>query len=150
MKNKTMKLIRIFAPIIIGTLIGFLIKNNLNGNLYQKPPFYPPQILFPIAWSLIYLLMGIAYFLYRNKSNDKETNLSYYQNLILNFGWPILFFIFKLYFVSIFWIILLDISTILLMKKYYSSNKISAYLLIPYLLWLSWATYLNIALVILN
>lgn len=150
MKNKIIKALHLFLPIIIGFLVGWITKGNFNSQLYIQPPLFPPKIVFPIAWSIIYLFIGLSYMLYRYNYQNKETIIGYYQNLFLNFMWPILFFSLKLFLISTFWIIILDISTILLTKKYYAENKLSAYLLIPYNLWLGFATYLTIAFYILN
>lgn len=150
MKEKIIKIIRLLLPIVIGFIVGYFTRKSFNANLYNKPLLYPPKALFPIAWIIIYLLIGLSYLLYRNKYNNKNVINAYYLNLILNFTWPILFFGFNWWFISVIFIILLDISTILLMIKYYQESKISTYLLIPYLIWLLFATYLNISFIILN
>ena len=127
----------IFLPIILGSLIGLFTSNFTDYNTLIKPPLAPPKILFPIVWSIIYLLMGIAYFIY--KKNNEETNYIYYIQLIL-----------KWKFISVLWIILLDILIILTMKTFKQTSKISYYLFIPYLIWCIYATYLTIGIFILN
>ena len=138
----------ILLPIILGSLVGFLIKDYMDYQMLLKPPFSPPKIVFPIAWSIIYLLMGLAYFFYKRKIDDK--NYIYYIQLIVNLFWSIIFFVFKWRFVSILWIVLLDILVILTMKKFKEYSKVSVYLFIPYLLWILFATYLTIGIFILN
>ena len=138
----------ILLPIILGSLVGFLIKDYMDYQMLLKPPFSPPKIVFPIAWSIIYLLMGLAYFFYKRKTDDK--NYIYYIQLIVNLFWSIIFFVFKWRFVSILWIVLLDILVILTMKKFKEYSKVSVYLFIPYLLWILFATYLTIGIFILN
>lgn len=138
----------IFLPIILGSLIGLLTSNFTDYNALIKPPLAPPKILFPIIWSIIYLLMGIAYFIY--KKNNDETNYIYYIQLTVNLLWSIIFFVLKWKFISVIWIILVDILIILTMKTFKKTSKISYYLFIPYLIWCIFATYLTIGIFILN
>lgn len=139
----------LFLPIILGGLVGWLISGNIDYEVLVKPPFAPPKILFPIAWSIIYILMGIAYFIYRKKSD--EINIIYYVQLAVNLLWSIIFFVFKLRFISVLWIALLDVLVILTMKSFNKYNsKVSTYLFIPYLIWILFATYLTIGIYILN
>ncbi len=141
---------RIFFPLIIGGIVGVIIKNHIDYSLVEKPPFSPPKLAFPIAWSILYLLIGISYYLYRKNNNDKQTIKIYYIGLFFNALWSIIFFVLKLRLTSIFWIIALLLLTIVLFINYKKQNKISAYLLIPYILWLTYATYINIGVYILN
>jgi len=138
----------ILLPIILGSIVGILISSYMNYEMLIKPPFAPSAILFPIVWSVIYILMGIAYYLYRKNTDD--INYVYYIQLIVNLLWSIIFFVFKLRFIAVLWIILLDILIILTMKQFNKYNKISTYLFIPYLLWCLFATYLTIGIFILN
>ena len=142
--------LRIFLPLILGGIVGFVINGFIDYTELVKPPLAPTKIFFPIAWSIIYLLMGISYYLYRKDFNDKTTIKLYYIQLIVNLLWSIIFFVFKLRFISIIWIILLDILVILTIKSFKKYNKISSYLFIPYLIWSLFATYLTIGIYILN
>lgn len=148
MNQKLLNAYYIFLPIILGSIVGFIIKDYMDYQLLIKPPLAPPKIVFPIAWSIIYLLMGLSYYFYKRKTDDR--NIIYYVQLIVNLLWSIIFFVFKWRFVAILWIILLDILVILTMKKFKEYNKISIYLFIPYLLWILFATYLTIGIFILN
>ena len=145
-----MKYLRLFLPIILGSIVGFIISKSIDYPILIKPPLAPPKTLFPIVWSIIYILMGISYFLYRNKYDNNDTKALYYSQLVFNLLWSIIFFLFKLRFISIIWIIILDILVILLIKRFYNENKLSAYLNILYLVWIIFATYLNIGIYILN
>jgi tryptophan-rich sensory protein len=127
-----------------------MTRNNIDYNSILKPPLAPPGYIFPIVWTIIYLLMGISYFLYKKKDNEYLTNTIYYLQLIINILWSIIFFIWKLRLIAILWILLLDILVLYLYNLYLKNNKISAYLLIPYILWLILATYLAIGIYILN
>lgn len=150
--NKIIKnIFYLFLPIILGSIVGFIISDYIDYSTLIKPPLAPPKILFPIAWSIIYLLMGISYYLFKKKNIEtKKENYIYYLQLIINLLWSIIFFVFKLRFLSILWIILLDILVVYMIYKFYKKYKISAYLNIPYLIWILFATYLTIGIYILN
>lgn len=138
-------------PIILGTIIGLITSNNIDYQTLNKPPLSPPNILFPIIWSIIYILMGISYYLFKKNSyNNKLESIIYYIQLFINLSWSIIFFTLKLRFVSIIWILILIIFIYLLITLFYQKYKISAYLLIPYLIWCIFATYLNIGIYVLN
>lgn len=145
--------IAIFIPILIGLISSFLSNNTTSSfNQLIKPPFSPPAWLFSIVWMTLYILMGVAsYFIYISNDKNKKSALSLYAlSLVFNFLWPILFFNFHLYFVSFLWIIALEIIIILTITSFYSICHLSAYLLIPYLVWVAFAAYLNYAIAILN
>lgn len=150
MKKKIITLFQLFLPIILGSIIGFITKDYIDYNTLNKPPISPPSILFPIMWSIIYLLMGISYYIYRKNNNHKITSIVYYLQLFVNLLWSIIFFVLKWRLISIIWIILLDIAVILTMYLFYKKEKISTYLNIPYLIWILFATYLTIGIYILN
>jgi len=150
--NKTIKnLFYIFLPLILGSLVGFTISDSIDYNTLTKPPLAPPRILFPIAWTIIYLLMGISFYIL--KKREKFTfveSFIYYSQLIVNLLWSIIFFILKWRLISCIWIIILDVLVIYMISLFYKRVKLSAYLNIPYLLWLLFATYLTIGIYILN
>lgn len=151
MKKIIQNLFYLFLPLILGLLTGLIINENIDYTSLVKPALAPPSILFPIIWSIIYLLMGVSYYLVRNDYYfDKETKIIYYAQLIVNILWSIIFFNLKLRLLSCIWIILLDLLVILMIKKFYKINKISAYLNILYLIWCLFATYLTIGIYILN
>ena len=150
MKDKIKSLFYLFLPIIGGSLIGFITNKSIDYSNLIKPPLTPPKILYPIAWSIIYLLLGISYYLYKKRNNDKTVDIVYYIGLIVNYLWTFIFFVFKLRLLAIFWIILLDILVILLAILYYKYEKKSALLLIPYILWIIFATYLTTGIYVLN
>ncbi len=140
----------LFFPLIIGSFIGFLIKDQIDYTTLFLPPLAPPKILFPIVWSVLYFLLGISYFLYQKEYEDKKTKHIYYIQLFLNFIFSIFFFLFKWRLLSIIWIILLDFFLLKLINLFYNQKKISAYLNIPYLIWCLFATYLTIGIYFLN
>ena len=151
MKNKWILAKNIILPIALGGLVGLIISQFMDYNTLQKPPLSPPGFIFGIVWSILYLLMGIAYgmLVYKGKS-DAEVSKIYWTQLIVNLIWPILFFVFKLRLFSSIWIIILLILVISMVIKFYKKDKIIGYSQIPYLLWIMFATYLNIGVYILN
>lgn len=142
--------INLFLPLVLGTIVGILINGSIDYNIVNKPPLSPSGTLFPIVWSILYFLIGLGYALYKENYSDDDISLVYYLQLGFNLLWSIIFFSLKLRFISIIWIIILDILVIILFIKYLKTNKISAYLLIPYILWILFATYLNIGVYLLN
>lgn len=141
----------IVIALAVGGIVGFLISNFIDYNDLIKPPLAPPDYIFGIVWSILYILMGISYSILEvNNELDEKTKKVYYIQLFVNALWSIIFFVLKLRFVSIAWIILLIILIIQMIKLFYNKNKISAYLQIPYLIWTIFATYLNMGVYILN
>ena len=141
----------ILIPVVLGGIVGFIISGSIDYNSLEKPFLAPPSILFPIIWTTLYILMGISYGILDSKCLvDSEINLIYYSQLIVNLLWPIFFFTFKWRLFAFFWILLLVFLVILMIIKFYTKNKLSGLLQIPYLLWTSFATYLNFSIYLLN
>ncbi len=150
MKEKIYEFLRIFTPLILGGITSFFIKNAIDYSSLNKPILSPPGFVFPIAWSILYLLMGIAYFIYRKDYNEKNVKIAYYLQLFLNLSWIFIFFVLKWYLLAIFWIIILLATVFYCLLKFLESKKVAGYLFIPYLLWIIFATYLTIGIYILN
>ena len=136
-KNDYKKLILYIAiPLLLGGIVGFITsKESMNYNGIVD------GWLFPIVWSILYILMGISSYIVRN---NKELMNIYKVNLVINLLWPIIFFTLNFKVFGFFWILLLILVVGYMMYKFYNKNKISAYLLIPYLLWLIFASILNL------
>ena len=145
------KIFHTILPLIIGGIVGIITSGYMNYNDLIKPTLSPPGIVFPIAWTIIYLLIGISYTMLKEKGEvAKETKQLYYIQLIFNYLWTFIFFVFKLRLLSVLWIIILDVLVIIMTYQFYKQNKLSGILLIPYVLWLLFATYLNISIYFLN
>ena len=135
--------------------VGIFNKNSMMmyTNL-QKPAFSPPAILFPIVWTILYILMGIA--AYRVYMVIKETNTSkaplvlYGVQLLLNFLWPFLFFKFRLYGLAFIELVILFIFIILTTVSFFKRDKVAGILMIPYALWVAFAGVLNFFVWMLN
>lgn len=145
------KLLYILTPLIGGSIVGLIINKSIDYNYLVNPPLSPPSYLFPIVWSILYILIGISYYIYRKNNNDDPLTIRlYYIQLILNYLWSIIFFTLKLRTLAVIWIIILAITIIYLMIRFYKEERASFYLFIPYILWVLFATYLNIGIVVLN
>lgn len=142
-------IICVFGPLVCGIIVGLLIDTKAYSS-FTKPPFSPPAIVFPIVWSILYLLMGISLYIIYKTFTNKESISKFIYQLIVNLIWPILFFNFKLYLISVLWLILLIYLVVNMIVNFYSIKKIAGYLQFPYFLWLLIALYLNIGVAILN
>lgn len=143
--------ISILIPVVVGGIVGLIISGSMDYGMLQKPPFAPPSILFPIVWTILYVLMGISYGILKDNSLiDSEINSIYYAQLVVNALWPIFFFVLKWRFFAFIWILLLVVLVFLMIRKFYNKNKASGLLQIPYLLWCLFATYLNFGIYLLN
>ena len=144
-------LISISIPLILGGIVGFIISGYIDYNSLVQPAFSPPSILFPIAWTILYFLMGLSYgtiIIYSNLDSNVKT--IYYTQLIINLFWPIIFFVMKNRLLALIWIVLLLILVIIMVMRFFSKNKTASLLQIPYLLWTAYATYLNLFIYLLN
>ncbi len=141
----------ILIPVIIGGIVGLITSKSIDYNSLVKPFLSPPSILFPIVWTVLYILMGVSYGILKNKDlNDSKVKFVYYLQLFVNALWSILFFTLKWRLFSFLWILLLDILVIIMIYRFYNKNKISGLLQIPYLIWILFASYLNLAIYLLN
>ena len=118
----------------------------------QKPLFAPPNWIFPPVWSILYFTMFAALLLYIFKpAQNKISGYIYFATqLTLNLLWTPSFFYLKNIVLALIVIIFLDIFVILTIKSFYKVSKISGLILIPYLIWILFATYLNIGYLLLN
>lgn len=141
----------ILIPVIVGGLVGLIISGSIDYSSLQKPPLSPPSILFPIMWTILYILMGVSYGILKSKHLvDPDTKKIYYLQLFVNALWSIFFFTFKWRLFAFLWIILLDVLVIIMIIKFFKNNKLAGVLQLPYLLWTLFASYLNLAIYLLN
>lgn len=141
----------ILIPVIVGGIVGLLISGSIDYNNLQKPFLAPPSILFPIVWTILYILMGISYGILKTKNlNTPDIKLIYYLQLFVNALWSIFFFTLEWRLFAFLWIILLDILVIIMIIRFYQKNKTAGLLQIPYLLWVIFASYLNLAIYLIN
>ena len=145
----------ILAPLLIGIASAILTKDMMQEyGALNKPPLSPPTILFPIAWTILYLLMGIASALIYSKeeySDYRNVGLTLHMcQLILNFFWSIIFFNMKKYVFAFVWLVILWLVVFSMMANYKKISKTAFFLNVPYIVWLTFAGYLNLAVAIIN
>ncbi len=147
-------IICILIPLTVGGLSAFLTKDNMQlFDMVNKPPLSPPNWLFPVVWTILYILMGIAsYFVYTAENKYRaQTSLTVYGlQLFFNFFWSIIFFNMQEYLFAFFWLVILLALIILNTLLFYRIDKRAGYLFIPYILWVSFAGYLNFGIYLLN
>ena len=150
-KNKSLLIISILIPILVGTLSS-LFSGNMSISMLNKPSLSPPSFLFPIVWTILYILMGISsYIIYSSDNQNKGKALAIYAiQLIFNFFWSIIFFGSSQYLLAFVWLIALIIIIIIMIYQFYAIEPLAAYLQIPYLLWCLFAAYLNFMIYRLN
>lgn len=137
--------------------IGSIFTTSSVNNWYptlNKPFFNPPNWIFSPVWTILYLLIGISLFLVWDKKRNnhifKKAIILFVIQLILNSLWSILFFGLKSPILGIVGIVPLWITIVLTMYYFKKISKTSFYLLVPYILWVSFAAILNIAIYVLN
>ena len=146
--------ISILIPLAVGGLSAWLSMDGMReySQTAVQPPLSPPMWLFPVVWSILYILMGISsYIIYmKNPQNGSNALPIYAAQLIVNFFWSIIFFRFKLYFLAFLWLLLLIGLVIAMIVSFSRISKLAGYLQIPYLVWLVFAGYLNYMVFMLN
>lgn len=148
-------IISIAIPLAVGGLSSLITGGGMDSfGMLNKPPLSPPGILFPIVWTILYTLMGIAsYLVFISDADREEKNNAlfiYGLQLAVNFFWPIFFFQLEWYLFSFFWLLLLWVFILRTIMLFYPISKTAAYLLFPYLLWVTFAGYLNLGIYFLN
>ena len=147
-------LICLAIPLAVGGLGALLSGGMSDYGAMVKPPLSPPGWVFPIAWSILYLLMGYAS--YRilesdaSKEEIKKALFLYGIQLLANFIWPLLFFGGGWFLLSFFWLILMWVLIYLTIRAFSKIDETAGNLLIPYILWVTFAAYLNFGIFILN
>lgn len=155
MKRPLKLAISIATPIIVWLVSSYFSMDSLSSwyLTLEKPPFNPPGWVFWPAWTLLYILMWTSFFLiWRNKFSKYKNKLFtiYFLQLFFNFTWSFSFFYFQSPLLWLINILILLVLIILTIKRFYKVSKISWILLIPYLLWVTFATILNFSILILN
>ena len=146
--------ISIAVSLVIGGLSAlFTMMGMEDYRLAEKPALTPPEIVFPIVWTILYTLMGISAARVWIASEDKGSNgglMLYAIQLVVNFFWSIIFFMLQAYGFAFFWLLFLWLLALLMIISFSKTNKLAAYLQVPYLLWLTFAGYLNFMVWMLN
>ncbi len=142
----------IAIPLAVGSLSALLTQNSMEVFAsINKPVLAPPGWLFPVVWTFLYILMGIASYLVLTSEKPNGTALTLYGiQLVFNFLWSVIFFNMGLYLFAFIWLILLWLLILKTAIKCYQISKPAGYLMIPYLLWVIFAGYLNFSIYLLN
>lgn len=146
-------LLSILIALAVGSLAALLTQDSMA--VYESVPksrLSPPGSVFPIVWSILYILMGIgAARIYLSHDSGRNKALSLYGvQLVVNFLWSIFFFRFQAYGVSFFWLLFLWVLIIWMIRRFYPVDRPAALLQIPYLIWVTFAGYLNCVVWILS
>ena len=156
MKKIISYIIAILIPLAVGGLSAFLSKENMDlYGIINQPPLAPPAWLFPVAWTILYILMGISSAIIYNQHGENpeaaaDALRTYAFQLIVNFFWSIIFFNMRAYLFAFVWLVILWLLIISMIRKFYKISPAAAYLQIPYLLWVTFAGYLNLMIFLLN
>lgn len=154
MRRKNQKLLAFFlaTPLVLGLIVGFLSRPTASYEALVKPFFSPPGFVFPIVWTILYLLMGISSYLIAQSNNPRRypALITYMEQLFVNLAWSPIFFTLNFRFLAFLWILFLIYLVVKMIVQFKRVSHRAAYLQIPYLLWLIFAALLNFSIVILN
>lgn len=141
----------ILIPLAVGGLSAFLTRGNMDVfDTVTKPPLTPPAVVFPIVWSILYVLMGIgAARVYLKNPNSSAISV-FGVNLFFNFFWSIIFFNMRAFCFAFIWLLALLAVVIVMTVKFYREDKAAGLLQIPYCIWLLIAGYLNLFICLAN
>ena len=148
--------ISIAIALAVGGLSALLTKNNMEVyDTINRPKLAPPMWLFPVVWSILFILMGIrSALVWVNRDENREDAFSalrvYGLQLVVNFFWTIIFFNMQAYLFAFIWLILLWVLIIIMIVQFRKISPLAAYLQIPYLLWVTFAGYLTLMIYLLN
>ena len=139
----------------VGLISTLLTMGNMNLSAIKQPLLSPPAFLFPIVWTVLYILMGISsakIFEGRAQFPEEVRNAlsTYASSLLVNFFWSIIFFNFGAFVIAFLWIALLEFLIIKTIKEYFKIDKNAALLQIPYAVWVAFAGFLTLSIALLN
>ena len=155
MKKFRPYIISVLIALGVGILSALITKDYMNiYEFLSSPPLSPPSAVFPVVWTVLYILMGISsamvYSGCKGESICAEALRIYALQLAVNFFWSIIFFRWGMYLFAFVWLLLLIVLVAVMIKRFWKVEPKAAYLQIPYLIWLLFAAYLNFAIFILN
>ena len=156
MQNKFIKLVASLSlPFVAGSIGSYFTIPSIDSwyQTLNKPIFSPPDWVFGPAWTILYVLMGISFYLVWSSKSSKNKNQAvklFLIQLTLNASWSIIFFGLHNPSFAFINIIALWIVIYMTIRAFTTPSKTAAYLLYPYLAWVSFATILNLSIVLLN
>ena len=145
----------IAIPLLVGGLASFLTRGGMGVFMQlNQPPLSPPGWVFGVVWTILYILMGVSsYLVIQSGAEEEEINKAlsvYVYQLVVNFLWPTFFFNFGWFFFAFLWLVLLWVLVFIMIRRFYNISKLAGILQIPYLIWLTFAAYLNLGVWLLN
>lgn len=142
------------TPLAVGAASAFITRSSMSiFRQLKKPPLSPPGWIFPVVWTILFVFMGIASYLVitANEAQGRaKALLAYAGQLAVNFFWPIFFFKQKWFLFSFIWLVALWCLVFVTIKYFYFISRKAACLLIPYIMWITYAGYLNLLIALLN
>lgn len=162
MKTESKKKIRVFTliaalliPLLVGGFSAFLTAEDMK--IYEamnRPPLAPPGWVFPVAWTILYLLMGLAsYYVYTSDADverKRKALLFYAAQLIMNFFWSTLFFTYARYLISLLWLLIMWILILVCAIRFYRIHHAAGLAMVGLFLWTTFAAYLNFACLLMS
>lgn len=155
-KNLKTYVIAIAIPLAVGGFAAFLTRNNMDiYSQINKPPLAPPAILFPIVWTILYILMGISSGrVWIKRSINPEATVdslsTYFIQLFFNFFWSLFFFNLQEFFFAFLWLLILWGLILRMILQFRKVAPLAGALQIPYLIWVTFAGYLNLMIYLSN
>ena len=153
-KNAKNRLLALAIPLAVGGLATLLSGGMDTYKVINQPPLSPPAWLFPLVWTALYLLMGEAsYRVYSSgqaPSQIRKALTAYGVQLGLNFLWPLVFFGGKMYLTAFIVLVAMWVAIVVTMRRFMKLDEKAGDMIIPYLLWVSFAGYLNLSVYLLN
>ena len=142
----------ILIPLAVGGISALLSRGGMEAfETLNKPPLSPPGWVFPVVWTILYILMGTASYLAAVSGKPSGDALrAYALQLFFNFFWSIIFFGLEMYLFAFFWLAALWVLILITTVRFYRISAPAGYLMLPYLLWVTFAGYLNLAIYFLN
>ena len=154
LKNKSLSFVLFFIITFSASFIGGLVTFTFKEPWYSeltKSNFNPPDWIFAPVWTTLYLMMTLAiWFFWHSKNREMNTIYIYFIHIVFNTTWSVVFFGFHNIFLALVNLIILILLIVILILRFGRVNKVSSYLMIPYLLWSSFALFLNYSLLVLN
>jgi tryptophan-rich sensory protein len=144
-------ILNIALPLGVGIVAGLLTMGAMEDfSALKQPPLSPPGWLFPVVWTILYILMGVSAWRIQKIKPQAPPLAIYRISLVFNFFWPIFFFACRMWLLSLVWLVILWILVLIYTARYIRIDRIAGYLQIPYAVWCAFAIYLNFGILVLN
>lgn len=149
-KSMSTLLASLAIPLLIGGFSSFLTAGDMrNYEYFNHPPLSPPSWVFPVVWSILYVIMGLAsYLVYTSNAEpeQKRTALTLYAaQLVMNMFWTVLFFTYVQYLIALIWLVAMWVIILMTALRFYKINRLSGIMMGVLLIWTAFAGYLNYA-----